>query len=472
MRDARVRIITATAVALLALTPASYGDSIYYLDFDPPAPGPIYPYSAGEKEIILDGLRMMYAAFPHMSFTLEEPAVPHSPVRFNTAAIGTSTGIDFRNIAAIDVASVNALLAFDFLGETSPTPPMVIKASINLAGHEIGHLEGLRHHDAFTPMGTGVPGSAVAAGFTPPYPGPTTAPLTYTEVQSLTLSLPAGFTLAQLTADLIVGQRSAVKLAFNHGPASNFWLESSLPGGPGGDDIASASPLPLKTIGVPNVTLPGDPIHGMFLFADVIAVKGATVSPFDSDYYAFFARAGDLVQIEVLSEIISSRLSEFNVAVAAYDPDEEDPDFPGIYYLTHTNGDERESSDALMLDLHITETKDYVIKVFAQFPGHPPDDFGEYELYVAAFRAEPPPDCEEPFADADGDGDVDVTDFGAFQRCFTGEVVPVLPEECRCFDIDHDRAIGATDFTEFSNCFTGPAILHATHPNPLCVEQP
>jgi hypothetical protein len=459
------------ALAMFVLVAPSRADSVYYLDFAPASPGPIYSYSPAEKMIILDSLSMMYAPFPDIMFALDEPAVPFSRVSFNTTAIGTSTGIDFRNVAAIDTASVNALLAFDFLGETMPSPEDVVKASINLAAHEIGHLEGLRHHDAFTPIGSGVPGSAVAAEFTPPFPGPTMAPNTYMDVQSLTLSLPGGFTLTQLTADLVVGQRDAIKLAFNADGA--FYLESSLPGGAGGSDPATASPLPLKTIGIPNVVPPGDPIHGMPLVADVIAVKGETFDPFDSDYFSFFAYAGDRIQIEVLSNVISSRLDEFNVAVAVYDLDElEDPDFPGVYYLTDGNGDERESDDALMLDLVITETKDYIVKVFPQFPGHPGTDFGEYELYIAAFRPAPMPSCNDPFADDDGDGDVDLRDFWMLQLCATDGPGPMLPPECVCFDRDHNNEINVFDLAEFTNCITGSGTLHATDPNPACSDQP
>jgi len=366
------------------------GQSIYYLDFDPDDTGSVYPYSTVEKEIIRDGLSMMYGAFPHMMFTLEEPVAPHSTVSFNSTAIGTSTGIDFRNVATIDDAAVNALMGFAFLGEGSPSPADVVKASVNLAGHEIGHLEGLRHHDAYTPIGGGMPAS-VATDYFPDYPGPTGAVFTFTDVQSLTTSIPGGFTLSQLTSDLIVGQRSAMKLAYNADPS--FWLESSLPSGGAGSDIATAAPLPLKTIGVPNVTFDGDPIHGLNLITDVIAVKGSIDDPegfSESDYYSFFAHEGDLVQIEVLSDIISSRLDEFDVAVAIYDPDEEDPDELFIlYYGTYTNADERESSDALMLDFFAPETKDYVIEVFAQFPHDP---VGDYELYVSAFRPAPIPE--------------------------------------------------------------------------------
>lgn len=376
-------IALSCALAVWAANAVCMGQSLYYLDFDPDETGLVYPYSSVEKDLILDGLHMMYGAFPHMMFTLDEPTVPHSTVNFNSTAIGTSTGIDFRNVADIDTSSVNALMGFDFLGETSPAPADVVKASVNLAGHEIGHLEGLRHHDSYTPIGSGMPSSVVADYF-PDYPGPPSAPSTFTDVMSLTASIPGGFTLGQLTGDLIIGQRSAMKLAYNADPS--FFSEGTF--GPHGS-LPTAAPLPLKTIGLPNVTMPGDPFHGMPLLMDTTAVIGSIGSLGESDYYSFFAHEGDIVQIELLSEIISSRHDEFDVKLLIHDPDETDPDAPGLYYGAFDNADERESTDSLMIDLPILATKDYVIEVVAQSVHDP---VGDYELYVAVFRLAPIPE--------------------------------------------------------------------------------
>lgn len=65
--------------------------------------------------------------------------------------------------------------------------------------------------------------------------------------------------------------------------------------------------------------------------------------------------------------------------------------------------------------------------------------------------------CAIPFADDDGDGDVDQADFGAFQKCFAGSFEPV-PVQCSCFDRNDDGFIDQDDFTAFFNCWSGPAI--------------
>lgn len=71
--------------------------------------------------------------------------------------------------------------------------------------------------------------------------------------------------------------------------------------------------------------------------------------------------------------------------------------------------------------------------------------------------------CNRPFADADADRDVDMDDFGVFQRCFTGTAgsLPAVPESgysCTCFDRDDANGVDATDLAAFEACMTGPAV--------------
>jgi hypothetical protein len=79
--------------------------------------------------------------------------------------------------------------------------------------------------------------------------------------------------------------------------------------------------------------------------------------------------------------------------------------------------------------------------------------------------------CFDPFADADGDGDVDQDDYGVLQRCVTGPPpgnppIPADPEYCICFNRNPgvDEAIDQSDVNAFENCASGP-----TQPaNPAC----
>ncbi len=86
-----------------------------------------------------------------------------------------------------------------------------------------------------------------------------------------------------------------------------------------------------------------------------------------------------------------------------------------------------------------------------------------------------------PFGDADGDGDVDLADFAAFQVCYRGAGVPygsgcgtfdadldgdVDQRDLRVFlvllegrgDFDHDLDIDADDWAPFAACLTGPGV--------------
>lgn len=76
--------------------------------------------------------------------------------------------------------------------------------------------------------------------------------------------------------------------------------------------------------------------------------------------------------------------------------------------------------------------------------------------------------CNDPFADADADGDVDQADFAVWQQCLTtGGSVPSDPIYCRCFDRDNqigDGDIDLLDYTAFEQCASGPGVSA----NPAC----
>ncbi len=69
--------------------------------------------------------------------------------------------------------------------------------------------------------------------------------------------------------------------------------------------------------------------------------------------------------------------------------------------------------------------------------------------------------CTTPPQDADGDGDVDLSDFGMFQGCYNGPNRPWNPppldqQKCRCLDADNDNDVDLADFGVFQSCYNGP----------------
>jgi len=74
--------------------------------------------------------------------------------------------------------------------------------------------------------------------------------------------------------------------------------------------------------------------------------------------------------------------------------------------------------------------------------------------------------CHTPWADADGDTDVDQVDFGIFQACFSGEG-NAYEDGCECFNRDGptDTDIDGDDFIDFSECWSGPKVPWSATPN-------
>ena len=75
----------------------------------------------------------------------------------------------------------------------------------------------------------------------------------------------------------------------------------------------------------------------------------------------------------------------------------------------------------------------------------------EVELRVAA-----------SLADFDGDGDVDLGDFGHLQACLTGDGVQNTDAACADADFDGNGDVGQLDLQRFRQCLTGPNITPPT----------
>lgn len=69
-------------------------------------------------------------------------------------------------------------------------------------------------------------------------------------------------------------------------------------------------------------------------------------------------------------------------------------------------------------------------------------------------------------ADLDADGDVDLDDFGVFQRCLTGPGIPVTPVACGPADFDSDNDVDQSDLILLRECMGGSGM-----PPPTACEE-
>ena len=62
------------------------------------------------------------------------------------------------------------------------------------------------------------------------------------------------------------------------------------------------------------------------------------------------------------------------------------------------------------------------------------------------------------WGDYDRDGDVDQSDFGRLQICFTGIDIPLQDENCLFAQLDADSDVDLDDFGIFQRCMSGTNI--------------
>jgi hypothetical protein len=118
-----------------------------------------------------------------------------------------------------------------------------------------------------------------------------------------------------------------------------------------------------------------------------------------------------------------------------------------------------EGSDSVLAG--ITVTNGYVVGSAGDTGnGAPPVvDMGAYEFQGVSIPCVPP--------DFDCDGDVDLSDFGYFQACYTGPGVPQLDPICQRAKLDDlDDDVDLDDFGIMQSCMTGAGIP----PDPDCAD--
>ncbi len=395
-----------------------------YLDFEQETEATDHAYSQAERDAIEARMRQDFAAFDVViSQTIPLNQI-YITILFNSKPViggrafsgGIADRIGWRDVARGGRVQVDVN---GFLGKAAnqlpDTPENFIALSSTVASHELGHMYGLRHHDAFGAPGEGIFAALGGTAFLPTYEGTGTA----LETSDHLISSPASVrtTLSDALGNPYFGEREALKLAF----AETGQTSIELPDVEKTDSITVAGvTYPVQPFGdLPSLAVPNTIENetarnfGVAIEASAanvigsIELNGATS---ENDFYSFNASAGDQVSVEVLSLSLRTRI-DFTIdsLVRVYDASGVKLDYYGSP-LGAFNDDGFEPTDSILFDLQIPADGTYYVEVdtfnfyIDELPGYVPGfdvvafcdadpgdirctdtDTGDYELLIYRF---------------------------------------------------------------------------------------
>ncbi|HVK12947.1 MAG TPA: calcium-binding protein, partial [Gemmataceae bacterium] len=308
---------------------------------------------------------------------------------------GLASEVDFRNsrLGGSVQIDVNWLFGADGLPDDpdpgTPVRDNLVSLTATVGAHELAHLLGLRHSDSFGPIGAGISPLVDPDQMVPGYPGPAAAFETNLHMMATPDSV--GSSLADAAGDPFFGEREAIKLAFNEGVQGGTLVPGLLVAEQAGahGTRATAQPIALTPLWVPNTLLAGVNFGKEFAVS-AVAVIGRVGVAGEDDYYSFAGRAGDLVNLEVLSpalRILFVTPDAIDSIVRIYDA-------AGNLVPYHASVAENDDGPfergggSILIDLVLPADGTYYIQIdtFELVPGSPVDT-GDYELFLYRFDA-------------------------------------------------------------------------------------
>jgi Ca2+-binding RTX toxin-like protein len=365
-------------------------------------------YTASEAKAIQAALTNIYSGFNYV-FTQDPQQAQqlaqmtggqYIALNFGTGqAGGAASQLDVDHLhlngsATIDITS--------FLGQSSglvsPTLQNIINLSATIAAHELGHLSGLQHQDAFGPIGSGIYAGVNPDNYYPVYTGPSNATQTPNDVMASPDSV--GTTLEDAAGQTYLGERDLINLAFNDTGTSysqsNLSIVQAVKSNPTGNEVV----LPdagtvyqlgnLPALAVPNTLPAGVPGAGQ-TFAVTAAAVNATINTGQVQYYAFQGSAGELMAFQVISSTNTLNPHPILPALEVLDANGNLVPYPGnntasaYYGAGAVNQHEFESNDSTLYDVTLPTTGTYYVGV-TTLPISPP---GNYQLFLYSFGTDP-----------------------------------------------------------------------------------
>jgi len=387
----RFFVVLSNAVGAAIADPAGEGiiedgndgpNQVVFLDFDSATDGFDHVYTQAERNAIQARLAEDYALFK-TTFTQTRPVFgAFTTLLFNEPPPGgLAEEIDFRNLNLNLRATIDINGFLGNIGAPPATSQNFIELTAKVAAHELGHLMGLRHGDAYGPIGSGITLTPGPFAYNPLYPGPTGAIESNRHIMGSPAS--TGETLFDAVSNQYFGAREAVKLSM-WAYQGQVIPEQAQPHA----SLLTAQPINLAELPVPNTEQNG-PLAGLVFDVTATAITGSLSVAGEVDFYSFTASAGDILNVEVLSQaLVGGPQDRFSDPI---DPVLSILDINGnaipYYSGTAINDDEFETADSILIDLVIPTDGTYFIRV-ADFA----TDTGSYEVFAWTFDANPPAD--------------------------------------------------------------------------------
>ncbi|HND50762.1 MAG TPA: Ig-like domain-containing protein, partial [Pirellulaceae bacterium] len=279
---------------------------------------------------------------------------------------GESSELDFRNLNRQATASVqvNGLLGAPGYPEISSENFVLLSSKI--AAHELAHTLGVRHADAFGPIGYGPHTPPGVTGYKPDFPGPTAAFESFDHLIGSPATI--GSDRFNDLGNLFFGEREAVKLAFNdYGATIGEPTRTHR-------DAAAAVPISLAALPVPNTLASGLNADKQFIVTAINVVGSIDVDQqtgrSESDWYSFSGKAGDLVNIDVYSSGLSRLANRpqpqnhtIDSIVRVYRQLDGVLELVPYYTGVAVNDDQFEPTDSSLVDLRLPADGTYFVEV-------------------------------------------------------------------------------------------------------------